>query len=71
MSHRGDTVIPPSRTRIATWARREANEVNEVVRRVADAFTLFGERTIAAPWIEAVYMRSAGVPPAVSGRPGR
>jgi 2-polyprenyl-3-methyl-5-hydroxy-6-metoxy-1,4-benzoquinol methylase len=71
LSHRGDTLIPPSRTRIATWARREANEVNEVVRRVADAFVTFGERTIAAPWIEAVYVRSAGVPPAVGGRPGR
>src|SRR4051795_9008371 len=47
MSHRGDTVIPPSRTRIATWARREANEVNEVVRRGGGGVPLFGERAHA------------------------
>ena len=57
MSHRGDTLIPPSRTRMSAWARQEANEVNDVVRRVADAFALFGERTIGAPWMEAVYVR--------------
>jgi len=59
MSHRGDTLIPPSRARLATSARQEANEINESIRRIDAAFTMFGERTIAAPWIEAVYVRRA------------
>jgi SAM-dependent methyltransferase len=43
-AHRGDTLIPPSRTRMAAWARREANEINEVIEGVE-------------PWMEAVYVK--------------
>lgn len=63
MSHRGDTLIPPSRTRMSTWARQEANAINETVREVAAAFTMLGETTVAAPWVEGVYV---AMPPAES-----
>lgn len=56
MTHRGDTLIPPSRTRMSTWARQEANAINETVREIAGAFTMLGESTVAAPWLEAVYV---------------
>jgi len=56
MTHRGDTLIPPSRTRVAAWARQEATAINDAIRRVAGAFTMMGEPTIAAPWIEGVYV---------------
>jgi len=59
MTHRGDTLIPPSRTRIAVWARQEATAINEAILRLGATFTMLGERTIAAPWMEGVYV---GVP---------
>jgi len=57
MSHRGDTLIPPSRTRLVTWARQEADAINDALKKLGAAFVMLGERTIAAPWIEAVYVK--------------
>lgn len=57
MSHRGDTLIPPMRTRINATARQEASAINDALRRLDAAFTMLGERTIAAPWLEATYVK--------------
>ena len=59
LAHRGDTLIPPMRSRINATARQEANAINDALRRLESAFTAMGERTIAAPWLEAVYVRAA------------
>jgi len=58
LAHRGDTLIPPMRSRINTTARQEARAINDALRRLESAFTMMGERTIAAPWLEAVYVRA-------------